>query len=162
MKRMLLGFLLGVATGGFGLWYFQQDPGKAQLEHARAQVASGVTSLTSRVTEFGETSADAVKEELNRTGTVVREKAKAASQSVADAATNAKVTATVKARLLAEPGLPSMAINVDTTDGLVTLSGKVDSAEQISKAVKVALATDGVHKVVSSLQVATKAQQKTK
>ncbi|HXJ55787.1 MAG TPA: BON domain-containing protein [Verrucomicrobiae bacterium] len=156
MKRMFLSFLLGVGAGAFGYWYLQQDTGKAQLEQARAQVTSGVTDLTARIGEISETSAEAVKEELARTGTVVREKAKAAGRSIADTAANARTTSAVKARLIAEPGLPAMHINVDTTDGLVTLSGRVDSAEQVSQAVKIALATEGVHKVISTLQVPAK------
>jgi len=62
-------------------------------------------------------------------------------------------TLAIKTKLVAEPGLSALAINVDTTDGLVTLSGKVDSYEQIAKAVKLALDTEGVHKVISTLQV---------
>jgi osmotically-inducible protein OsmY len=153
MKRMFLSFVLGIATGASGYWYLQQDAGKAQLEQARAQVKSSVTNLSARI---GEISVEAVKEELARTGMVVREKAKAAGRAIADTAANARVTSTVKARLLAEPGLPSMRINVDTTDGLVTLSGKVDSAEQVAQAVKITLATEGVHKVISTLQVTPK------
>ena len=156
MKGILFSFVLGVCAGVFGYWYLQQDTGKTQLEQARAQVASGVTNLKTRLGEFGENSAEAIKEELSRTGTVVREKAKAAGQSIADTAANAKVTASVKARLVAEPGLPAFRINVDTTDGLVTLSGKVDSHEQIAQAVRVTLATEGVNKVISTLQVAPK------
>ena len=84
---------------------------------------------------------------------VVREKARTAGHSIADAAANARVTAAVKGRLVAEPGLSAFSINVDTTDGLVTLSGKVSSHDQVGRAVKLALDTDGVRKVVSTLQV---------
>jgi osmotically-inducible protein OsmY len=35
----------------------------------------------------------------------------------------------------------------------VTLSGRVESHDQVAKAVKLALETDGVHKVISTLQV---------
>lgn len=157
MKRVLFSFLLGAAAGVCGHWYFQQDAHRAQWTEAQAQVVSGAgrmaTNLKGQLEVFGENSAEAIKEELARTGTVVREKAKAAGQSIAGTASNAKTTAAVKGRLVAEPGLPSLRINVDTTDGLVTLSGKVDSHEQISRAVKVSLETEGVQKVISTLQV---------
>ena len=81
------------------------------------------------------------------------EKAKSAGQSIAGAAANARTTTTIKAKFVTEPGLPSFSINVDTTDGLVTLSGKVESHEQVARAVKLALETDGVHKVISTLQI---------
>jgi hyperosmotically inducible protein len=83
----------------------------------------------------------------------VREKAKRAGAAVADAATNARITATIKTKLLTEPGLSGLSINVDTTDGFVTLSGTVSSPEQVARAVKIALETEGVYKVASTLQV---------
>ncbi|MCI0745628.1 MAG: BON domain-containing protein, partial [Verrucomicrobia subdivision 3 bacterium] len=62
-------------------------------------------------------------------------------------------TAVIKGKLLKEPGLSSLSINVDTTDGLVTLSGTVPSHEEVAKAVRLAMETEGVTKVVSTLQV---------
>src|SRR5207247_892601 len=94
-----------------------------------------------------------IKEELARTSMVVREKAKSVGAAISDATANTRTTAAIKAKLLAEPGLSSLNINVDTSDGLVTLSGTVSSHEQIAKAVRLALDTDGVVKVVSTLQI---------
>src|SRR5262249_49852716 len=137
-----------------GYWYFQQDAGKARLEQAKAQVVSGTEKVTGTIKEtMAEVSVKDIKEELARTSMVVREKARDAGQSIAGATANARTTLSIKTKLLAEPGLSALAINVDTTDGLVTLSGKVDSYEQIAKAVKLALDTEGVHKVVSTLQL---------
>jgi hyperosmotically inducible protein len=84
---------------------------------------------------------------------IVREKAKSAGQSIAGATANARITASIKTKLISEPGLSAFAINVDTTDGLVSLSGKVDSYDHVARAVKLALETEGVHKVISTLQV---------
>ena len=44
-----------------------------------------------------------------------------------------------------------------TTAGVVTLSGHVSSAENIGKAMLLAMQTDGVHEVISTLQVRAKA-----
>lgn len=157
MKRMILSFLLGVGAGAGGYWYLQQDAGKARLEQARSQVVTNAQraaiAIREKIYDVGAEEVKDVKEQLARTGTVVKEKAKSAGQSIAGAAANAKNTATIKAKLISEPGLPSMNINVDTTDGLVTLSGKVETNEQVARAVKIALETDGVHKVISTLQV---------
>lgn len=154
MKRMFFCFLLGVAAGAGGYWYSQQDAGKAQIERARAQVASNAHQVaTSLKDKLGEIRVEDIREELSRTGTVIREKAKAAGQSIAGATANARITAAIKTKLIGEPGLSAFNINVDTTDGLVTLSGKVESHDQVARAVKLALETDGVHKVVSTLQV---------
>lgn len=157
MLRMMFCFLLGLATGAGGYWYFQQDAGKARLEQARSQVVTNAqraaTAIRNSLYEVGAEEVKDAKDQIARTGTVVREKAKSAGQSIAGAAANAKTTATIKTKLVTEPGLPSMSINVDTTDGLVTLSGKVESHEQVARAVKLALETDGVHKVISTLQI---------
>lgn len=154
MKRMLFCFLLGVGTGGFGHWYFQQEAGKRQLEQARAQVVSNAQMMATTIKDkFNELSVEDIKEEMARSSMVVREKAKVAGQSIAGATANARITASIKTKLISEPGLSAFAINVDTTDGLVTLSGKVDSLDHIAKAVKLALETDGVLKVVSTLQL---------
>lgn len=151
---MLFCFLMGIGTGAFGHWYFQQEAGKAQLERARAQVVSNAQMVATSIKDkFNELSVDDIKEEMARTSMVVREKAKVAGQSIAGAAANARTTATIKAKLINEPGLSSFAINVDTTDGLVTLSGKVDAHDHVARAVKLALETDGVHKVISTLQI---------
>jgi len=151
---MLFCFLLGMAAGAGGYWYFQQETGKAQLEQARSQVVSNAHKVASTIKDkINELSVDDIKEEMARTSMVVREKAKAAGQSIAGATANARITASIKTKLVAEPGLSAFAINVDTTDGLVTLSGRVESHDQVAKAVKLALETDGVHKVISTLQV---------
>jgi len=143
MKRMLFCFLLGVAAGVGGYWYLQQDAGRVRLEQVTGAVKERIGELT----------VNDIKGELARTSMVVREKAREAGQSIAGATANARTTLAIKTKLVAEPGLSALAINVDTTDGLVTLSGKVDSYEQIAKAVKLALDTEGVHKVISTLQV---------
>ena len=154
MKRMLFCFLLGVGAGGFGHWYFQQEAGKKQLEQARAQVVSNAQMMATTIKDkFNELSVEDIKEEMARTSMIVREKAKSAGQSIAGATANARITASIKTKLISEPGLSAFAINVDTTDGLVSLSGKVDSYDHVARAVKLALETEGVHKVISTLQV---------
>jgi osmotically-inducible protein OsmY len=154
MKRMLFCFLLGLGAGVGGYWYLQQDAGRAQLAQAKSHVVTNAQKVTGAIRDtIAGWSAEDIREEMARSSMVVREKAAAAGQSIAGAAANARVTAAIKTKLVAEPGLSAFSINVDTTDGLVTLSGKVVSHEQVSKAVKLALETDGVHKVISTLQI---------
>jgi osmotically-inducible protein OsmY len=86
----------------------------------------------------------------------VREKARQAGSAISDATSNTRISTAIKAKLIAEPGISAFGINVDTADGLVTLSGSVASYEQIAKVLKIAMETDGVKKVVSSLQVKPK------
>ncbi|TMG83410.1 MAG: BON domain-containing protein [Betaproteobacteria bacterium] len=68
---------------------------------------------------------------------------------------DAAITAKVKTAILAEPGLKSLQINVDTKDGTVTLSGTVDNADLRERAKQLASSTSGVKGVVDQLTVKT-------
>lgn len=74
---------------------------------------------------------------------------KAAGPAVADAT----ITARVKAKLLAD-GITGTTI--DTTDGVVTLTGSVAAADQRDKAERHARETDGVKSVRNELVVRSK------
>lgn len=65
------------------------------------------------------------------------------------------ITTSVKSAVLAEPGLASLQIQVDTKDGIVTLSGTVDNAALKSRAAQIAQNTDGVRSVVDNLAIKT-------
>ncbi|MGH8704478.1 MAG: BON domain-containing protein [Burkholderiales bacterium] len=63
------------------------------------------------------------------------------------------ITTKVKALLLAEKGIPSTAISVETYEGRVLLSGFVDSEAIKARAGKVAAGVSGVRKVQNNLVV---------
>ena|SRR5579862_3445568 len=68
-----------------------------------------------------------------------------------------KITAQVKEKLAADVGLstvPDVAVN--STNGIVTLSGQVDTADRKAKVESVAAAVPNVKRVVDNLQVAAK------
>jgi len=64
-----------------------------------------------------------------------------------------EITTKVKAELLAEPGLKSMQISVDTSKGVVTLTGTVDSKANSDKAKARTMAISGVKDVNNQLVV---------
>jgi hyperosmotically inducible protein len=68
---------------------------------------------------------------------------------------DAALTTKVKTAVLAEPGLKSTQINVDTKDAVVTLSGTVDNPEMKSRAVQIAQGVQGVKSVNDNLSVKT-------
>lgn len=72
---------------------------------------------------------------------------------VANAADDTAITAKVKAAILAEPGLKSLQIDVDTKNATVTLTGNVDSDMLRDRAKQIAMSTDGVKNVVDNLSV---------
>ena len=63
------------------------------------------------------------------------------------------ITTKVKADLLATKDIPGMAIKVETVNGVVSLSGEVDSKVEADKAVAVAKGIKGVSRVDNRLVV---------
>lgn len=70
-----------------------------------------------------------------------------------DALADAATTAAVKTKLLADTKVGGLAIDVDTKDNVVTLSGKVRTAAERTEAVRLARTTTGVKSVVNKLVV---------
>jgi len=75
--------------------------------------------------------------------------------SAKGAINDAAITGKVKAAVMAEPGIRSLKIDVDTRDGVVTLNGKIDSQEHKDRAMQVAQSVEGVKSVVDNLMVGT-------
>jgi osmotically-inducible protein OsmY len=94
-----------------------------------------------------------VGQKVDRTADKVADSTANASSKVATAADDTAITAKVKAALIAEPGLKSTDINVDTKEATVTLSGTVASNELRDRAKQIASSTSGVKNVVDNLVV---------
>lgn len=77
----------------------------------------------------------------------------AATQKAGDKIDDATITTKVKTALMAEPGLKSLEINVDTRDNNVTLAGTVASPELKQKAMQIAQSVEGVKSVSDQLVV---------
>jgi len=63
------------------------------------------------------------------------------------------ITASVKTALLNDPAFTAPRIDVDTTQGVVTLSGRVASKQEELKAIQLARSVSGVVDVKSTLQI---------
>lgn len=64
---------------------------------------------------------------------------------------DAEITTKVKAAIFAEPGLKTLQISVDTVNGVVTLTGSVDSQANSDRAEALAGAVAGVNRVENRL-----------
>jgi hyperosmotically inducible periplasmic protein len=84
------------------------------------------------------------------TGMVFAADAMTASDQSAQPGSDAWITTKVKAELLTTKDIPSTDIAVTTTNGIVTLSGVLETKAQVQKSVAVAKAVKGVHSVDSS------------
>lgn len=63
------------------------------------------------------------------------------------------ITARVKSALFADPNVSGFQVNVDTYQGVVSLSGFVDTAAQKAKAEDVARQVSGVRQVQNNLSI---------
>jgi osmotically-inducible protein OsmY len=83
--------------------------------------------------------------------------ATASAPSASDAAravfTDPAVTTAVKAKFAADSTVGALRIDVDTSDGVVTLTGRVKSSAEKDQAVRLARETDGVRNVVDRLTI---------
>lgn len=59
----------------------------------------------------------------------------------------------IKSKLIAEPEIRSLNIDVDVHKGIVTLTGVVGNTYQRKRAMEIARATDGIRRVVNNLTV---------
>jgi hyperosmotically inducible protein len=78
-----------------------------------------------------------------------REKAGEAGAVMGDAG----ITTAVKTKLLADPDVSGLKIDVDTANGVVTLSGNVNTAAEKRRAVELAKETTGVSSVKDQLKI---------
>jgi hypothetical protein len=99
----------------------------------------------------GRATSDKMASTTDRTATTTNR----ATTETAVALDDAAITTKVKSAVLAEPGLKSLQINVDTKDAVVTLSGTVDTPELKSRAVQIAQSVQGVKSVNDNLSVKT-------
>jgi len=84
------------------------------------------------------------------------ERAKEQGEKAGQAMDDTKITAAVKAGILTEPGLKVLKVDVDTQNGMVTLTGSADSDQDVQKATQIASAVQGVKSVDNRLAVSTK------
>jgi hyperosmotically inducible protein len=71
--------------------------------------------------------------------------------AAAEAVTDAGITTKVKSKLLADPDVSGLRIDVDTLDGVVTLSGTVGSAAERMRALDLAGKVENVKRVEDKL-----------
>lgn len=150
MNKLLI-IAIGLACGA-AAWAQKKESGNAAFDALdknrdgyleRAELA-GDKELAKRFAKF-----DADKDERWSVNEYIRAHQDNDGRVLADSA----ITAKVKAKLLAEKGVPSTAISVETYEGRVLLSGFVDNAQIKAKAGKVAAGVSGVAAVQNNLVV---------
>ena len=157
--RTLFALVLGIAAGAAGFWFYTNYHNNPRVQAAQQKIESATKSARdaaqNELQSFRLRPED-VKDELALTGRIVRRVAGDASHAIADAPADARITTAIKAKLVASRDLSALNISVNTTDGVVTLSGAVSSPDRIGEAILLAMQTHGVREVISTLQVKPK------
>jgi hyperosmotically inducible protein len=131
--------------------------GKAESvsDHLRAvQVASRVPGVQRVRSSEVDSPKTLQGDEIDRDLDVDREPSKGGS-----AVGDGWITAKIKMKLLAEPDVPALSINVDTVDGHVTLFGVVSSETEKERVEAAVRGIDGVRGVSNELQIVAKSKQ---
>jgi hyperosmotically inducible periplasmic protein len=156
MRAFIVGLILGIVLCFAGIWYFGNHTMRVDADHASTSLKNDATETKDYVKEKADSlnlNTGNIKDEMSHVGAVIRRKASDAGHAIADAASDTKITATIKGKLVADPNLSALSISVSTTDGFVTMSGTASSPENIQKAIQLAWDTDGVTGVASTIQV---------
>jgi osmotically-inducible protein OsmY len=119
---------------------------------AARKTGSAVGTAAEKTGETLGVGADKSKEATAKAARKTAEATGTAGRATSDAA----ITSAVKSRLLGDGKTPGLDIDVDTDDGVVTLSGDLQTASQKATALRLARETKGVVRVVDKLTVAGK------
>ena len=147
MKKLLMLALLGI--GAVVAYNYSEGRDLFQLPGGAAAAA-----LKDSVREtVRETVRDGVRSAARETSAEVKERAKEQVQTAKVSMTSAALTSKIKAKMALDDGVTAGDINVDTEDGVVTLTGDVESKDEQRRAVRIATDTAGVTRVVNRLNV---------
>ena len=117
------------------------DKTKEATEKAADKTAHGTEKAADKTAHGTEKAADKTAEGTAKAGAAV---------------SDASVTASVKTKLLGDGSTPGLKLDVDTSDGVVTLTGNVATAAEHTNALRLARGTKGVKSVVDKITVAAK------
>lgn len=124
------------------------DGGMTTSEPAPATTVPSTTAPST--TAPADTPANTVESTAERAGNAAERGVETAVTATGDAS----LTAKVKTALITAPDLSAMKIDVDTSNGVVTLKGQVKNTDEKVKAEQVASNVTGVTQVVNNLQIA--------
>ncbi len=96
---------------------------------------------------------DQTADKAGQAATDVKESASSMAESAGEYMDDSSITAKVKWAIMRDPVLETLEISVATTDGVVSLTGAVDSQQSIDRATEVAREIPAVKSVENHLTV---------
>lgn len=152
---LVIGMFLG-AAGAYTL--IEKDAAEAaalrpaQPEQAPSPGGANDDAFARKLREWNLDSDD-LRAELDRAGRIIRERGRELGSRVAEETSDVRIVAMIKAKYTLDDELSAWDISVGCKDGHVTLTGFVKSADQLARAIVLALDTGGVVDVDSALRV---------
>ena len=135
LLRLALVVIILVAVGGFLLgWWTRGD------------------EVPERTGEIGTTGREAAETAREATADLGDRAATAAGQA-RNAVEDGALTAKIKSKMALDDTVEALEIDIDTVNGVVTLTGTVDTDAQEKRAIQLARETNGVTRVVDRLEV---------
>jgi hyperosmotically inducible protein len=120
---------------------------------ALARNTDGVQNVIDNIMVAGGSAAMPGEYNTSATGQTVEGEAREGAGAIGETASDAALTASVKSKLLANDTVDGLRIDVDSENGVVTLTGTVSSTREKTEAVRIARATEGVKTVQDKLVV---------
>jgi hyperosmotically inducible periplasmic protein len=160
LQRLLLpALVLGAALAGCdrpddGRSVGQKVDGAiAATERKADEAGAAIKRESAEAADKARQAANEAKPEVQDAARDAKQAVKEAGAKLADATSDARITAEVKSQLGADPQLSAMRIDVDTHDGVVTLKGPAPDEATRSRATQLAAAPKGVMRVENHLTV---------
>ena len=135
IRRLLV--LTFVAVAGVAAYAYWSDNGPDLRERA-----AGLAKETA-------------KREAGKLATRAADTAGHAADTFSETMSDGALTAKIKSKMALDDHVKARAIDVDTSDSVVTLSGVVASADERKRAVQLARDTQGITRVVDRLEIRT-------
>ena len=140
LLRLVIVVVILVAIGAFFLGYRWGTPKAAERVEDRPIGTSGAVH-------------DVDTSKARQAGAAIGETVAVGANEAQRALSAAGMTAKIKSKMALDDSIDAASINVDTDGSVVTLTGRVDSEAQKSRALQLARETKGVTSVVDRLRV---------
>ena len=140
LLRLVIVVVILVAIGAFFLGYRWGGPRSATRVEDRPIGTSGAVH-------------DIDTSKAREAGAAIGETVAVGANEAQKALSAAGLTAKIKSKMALDDSIDAASINVDTDGSVVTLTGRVDSQAQKSRALELARETKGVTSVVDRLRI---------
>jgi len=147
LLRLVVVVVVLAAVALFFTGYWSAD--RARDDGAVATTGEREPIDTDAARERGAAVGEAVAEGANKAGSAAAQAADRAGELLSDAG----LTAKIKSKIALDDTVKALDIDVDTVDGVVTLSGRVGSEAEKQRALQLARETRGVRSVNDRLAV---------